>query len=93
MISVPNLEARKELDEVLFHLKGLVEAAQEITAQMQLLDATMDTDLDRATDAMGALEAEIYTHLAYHTKELRKPFTRLFRALCRKLDKQEKERA
>jgi methionine synthase I (cobalamin-dependent) len=93
MIPLNNLDQKKELDEMVFHLKGVVEAAQEITAQMQLLDATIDDDLDRATDAMGALEAEIYTHLAYHTKELRKPFSRLFRSLCRELDKQEKARA
>jgi hypothetical protein len=89
MIALSNLEIKKELEEVVFHLKGFAEATQEILAQMQLLDSTIDKDLDRATDAMGALEAEIYTHLAYHMKELRRPFSRLFRELCKKLDQQE----
>jgi hypothetical protein len=91
MRTLPKMEAKEETKEVAFHLKGLAEAVQEITAQMQLLDAAIDKDLERATDAMGALEAEIYTHLAYHMKELRRPFSRLFRALCRELEKQEKD--
>jgi hypothetical protein len=84
-----NLENKKEFEELVYHLKGLIEAAQEITAQAQVLDSAIDSDLDRATDAMGALEAEIYTHLAYHAKELRKPFLRTFRALCEGLDSAE----
>lgn len=93
MTALPNLEARKDLEEVVHHLKGLVEATEEISAQMKILDATIGNDLDRATDAMGRLEAEIYTHLAYHVKELRKPFSRLFHALGRELEGQEKDHA
>jgi len=90
MKTLATLEAKEEIEDVVFHLKGLVEATQEIAAQIELLDETIDNDLDRAAGAMGALEAEIYTHLAYHMKELRKPFRRLFRAMCSELDKQEK---
>jgi hypothetical protein len=85
MINLPSLESKKELADVAFHLTGFAEAAEEIISQMIILDATIDSDLGRATDAMGALEAEIYTHLAYHVKELRKPFSRLFRALCNEI--------
>lgn len=92
MISLPSLEAKRELEELVYHFKGFVEAAEEISNQMKLLDTTIDDDLDRATDAMGRLEAEIYTHLAYHMKELRKPFKRLFRKLCKELETQEEDR-
>lgn len=90
MMRLKHLEARAELGEIVFHLTGLVEAAEAIREQIVKLDRTIERDLDAATDAMGALEAEIYTHLAYHMKELRRPFKSYFRAACGDLEAQEK---
>lgn len=87
MITLPSLEAREDLDELVYHFKGLIEAVDEISRQMKLLDSSLDSDPEGAADAMGALEAQIYTHLTYHMKELRKPFVRFFRDSTRALAK------
>jgi hypothetical protein len=89
MTTFKNLETRKEFDEIVYHFNGFIEAAEEISAQMQVLDSTIGCDLERATDAMGRLEAELYTHLSYHMKELRRPLSRRFRALCKELEARE----
>lgn len=86
MINLPNLTSKSELDELVYHLKGFVEAAEVIRAQIGVLDATIDSNPEAATDAMGRLRAEIYTHLAYHMKEMRRPFLRLFHDLCSDLE-------
>lgn len=85
--AVPNLEARKELEEFVYHLKGTIEAAEIIHAQMELLDRSINSDLEAATDVMGRLRAELYTHLTYHLKELKRPFLSLSHSLSQELEK------
>lgn len=91
MLRLDNLDSKKDLEDVLYHFRGLLEAAEEIRSKIQLVDQSIDEDLERATDSMGRLQAEIYTHLAYHMKELRQPFARWFRLSCKVLEKTEKE--
>ena len=88
MIDLPNLASKSELEELVYHLKGFVEAAEVIRTQIELLDEKIDLDPEEATDAMGRLRAEIYTHLTYHMKEMRRPFLRLFRDLCNGLEEE-----
>jgi len=90
MVKLSNLEARSDIEEMVFHLKGLIEAAEEISTQAKLFDATLESDLEKATDVMGRLEAEIFTHLNFHMKELRGPFRKFFRTSCRQLEQAEK---
>jgi hypothetical protein len=76
VIDLPNLESKKDLEELVYHFKGLIEAAEEISSQMRLLDQVVDSDLEAAGKALGSLSVEIYTHLSYHMKELRRPLLR-----------------
>lgn len=86
MTNLPNLEAKIELEELVFHLKGILEAAEVVRIQIELLDKSIDNDLERATDVLGRLRAELYTHLPYHLKELRKPFLKLSHSLYGELE-------
>lgn len=82
-----NMESREDLEEFVYHLKGLVEASETISLQASALDEALSQDDERAADILGRLRAEIYTHLTYHLKELRRPFLRLEK----NLDKEERE--
>jgi hypothetical protein len=85
IVDLPNLTAKKDLEELVYHFKGIIEAADVIRGQMELLDSAVDSDLERATDALGRLTAELYTHLPYHLKQLRRPFLRFSRSLYKDL--------
>jgi hypothetical protein len=83
---VPNLENRNDIRDFVYHLKGVIEAAEVIHTQMELLDQSINSDLEIATDVMGRLRAELYTHLTYHLKELKRPFLELSHSLSKALD-------
>jgi hypothetical protein len=86
MRELPNLVAKKELEEFVFHLNGILELSEVVGAQIEILDESIDTDLEQATDALGRLRAELYTHLPYHLKELRRPFLEIYNRLGQNLD-------
>lgn len=86
MINLPNLEAKEDHRELAYHLKGIVEASEVIRDQIELLDRTINSELEVAADAMGRLQAELYTHLTYHLKQLRRPFLKLSHSLSKELD-------
>lgn len=87
MTDLPSLEAKEDLEELVFHLKGILDAVEVVRLQIALLDKTIDCDLGQATDALGRLRAELYTHVPYHLKELRRPFLKLSNSLSHEMEK------
>jgi len=72
-----------------YHLDGLIEAGEAIKNYVESLRSASDHDLNKIADALSELEIEIYFHLRYHMKELRKPFKLLHDAAYRQLDERE----
>ncbi|HBL29382.1 MAG TPA: hypothetical protein DD490_21325 [Acidobacteria bacterium] len=68
---------------VAFHLSGLLEAGESIRAHLLGLDALAEGDRDQYADKLADLQIELYSHLAYHLKELRNPLKRLVDAAYR----------
>lgn len=66
-----------------YHLEGILEAHDNIRALLTKLDE--DADPESNAEAISYLQVEIYSHLAYHMKELRRPLKRLIDAAYRDL--------
>ncbi len=62
---------------VAFHLEGLLEAAENVRALLAKLDGVPEVDQDSIAETITYLQVEIYSHLAYHMKKLRRPLRRL----------------
>jgi hypothetical protein len=75
------IEKVEDLEEFVFHLRGVLEAADVIREQARELDQVFDSDTEVASDVLGRLRAELYFHLPYHMKELRRPFLKLQKRL------------
>lgn len=62
---------------VAFHLEGVLDADERIRAHLAKLDQHFRRDPDAAADTLVDLQVELYSHLAHHLKELRKPLEAL----------------
>jgi hypothetical protein len=82
---MPHLEAREDLREVVYHLKGILEAGDKIASLVQRLDSVIDADDRDACDIVALLEVEIYHQLDYHSAELRAPWDALVEKLNARL--------
>lgn len=67
-----------------YHLEGLLESYETIRALLDKLgDATLDAE--GTAETLTYLQVEIYAHLAYHLKELRRPLKKLILAAYKHL--------
>jgi hypothetical protein len=82
-------EARCEFE---YHLDGLLEAAALARQQARNLKAHLDTDLEKTAEVLSKLDVEIFFHLDYHLKHLRRPFRRLHNLAYARLDEEEKRK-
>jgi hypothetical protein len=62
---------------VAFHLEGLLAAQDNIRSLLATLAPVDALDRESTAEALTHLQEEIYQHLAYHVKELRRPLRRL----------------
>lgn len=76
---------------VAYHLEGLVEAAERIRWHLGYLDAAVGLDPEGLARRMVDLQVEIFDHMGYHMKELRRPFARLISKAFRDLERLEHE--
>jgi hypothetical protein len=84
MSELSRMEKAADLEEFVYHLRGILEAGDVIREQAKALDQAFDIDTETAADILGRLRAELYFHLPYHMKELRKPFLRMRQKLGQK---------
>ncbi|MFY9824700.1 MAG: hypothetical protein WAM82_25205 [Thermoanaerobaculia bacterium] len=61
---------------VAYHLEGLLESNENIKSWLIKLGEA-DPDLESTSETLAYLQVEIYTHLTYRMKGLRRPFKRL----------------
>jgi len=65
---------------IAYHLEGLLEAQDNIRSLLERLGAIQALDTESRMKTLTYLQVEIYTHLAYHMKELRRPLKGLIDA-------------
>jgi hypothetical protein len=82
------LEALREKDPssaIAYHLEGLLEAMERARWQMAHVDAAVNLDPEELAGRLVDLQIEIFDHIGYHMKQLRRPFQRLIDAAYRDL--------
>lgn len=62
---------------IAYHLEGLMEAMERTRAQMAQVDEAVDLDPEELAERLIDLQIEIFDHLGYHMKQLRRPLQRL----------------
>ncbi|MFY9824606.1 MAG: hypothetical protein WAM82_24730 [Thermoanaerobaculia bacterium] len=67
------LRKKNPSSAVAYHLEGLLESHENIRHLLAKLGESA-SDLESTAETLTHLQVEIYTHLAYHMKELRRPF-------------------
>jgi len=77
---------------IAYHLEGLLEAQDNIRTLLKKLDPSSTAAESYARD-LADLQLEIYTHLAYHMKELRRPLKKLVGAIYEELPELGEEEA
>jgi len=61
---------------VAYHLEGLLEAIDRIRWHMAAIEAAVGLDPEELAGRMVDLQVEIFDHMGYHMKQLRRPFER-----------------
>src|SRR5947207_13871298 len=84
------LERDEGLREFLYHIKGLVEATENVAELMTSLNAAYERDADTFATMTSRLEVEALDHLGYHVTQLRKPLRRLQHDAYARLEASEK---
>jgi hypothetical protein len=80
-------EAQREIE---YHLNGLIEAAALVRRQARILTSHLENDVQKVAAALSQLEVEIFFHLDFHMKHLRRPLARLTNRAYVRLEKEEK---
>jgi hypothetical protein len=85
----PNL-TRLEHDERLrafrYHIRGIVEATENVIELVANLNTAYDRNADAFATTTSQLEVEALDHLSYHVKSLRTPLRRLQRDAYARLE-------
>lgn len=93
MIPSGKLLSKEARIEILYHLDGLVEAGDLIKKHVRTLKVSLDKDLEKTAQSLTDLEIQVFFHLRYHMKHLRKPFKRLHKLAYDRLLKAERKGA
>ena len=78
---------------IAYHLEGLLEAMERTRTQMAQVDEALDLDPEELAGRLVDLQIEIFDHIGYHMKQLRRPFQRLIDAAYKELPDLEEEEA
>lgn len=81
------LREREPGSDVAFHLEGLLEASEKVRSLLGDLGEVAEEDREIQARKLTLLQVEIYSHLGYHLKELRRPLRRLESRSYRELEK------
>lgn len=75
-----DLRKKDASSTVAYHLEGLLEAMDSIRRRIAQVDAAVKLDPETLAAKMVELQVEIFDHMGYHMKQLRKPLQRLIDA-------------
>jgi|SRR5690349_19388420 len=75
-----SLREKDPSSPVAYHLEGLLEAVDRVRTQVDQIEAAVDGNPEELAGRMVSLQTEIFDHMGYHMKQLRRPFQRLIDA-------------
>lgn len=75
--------------EIAFHLEGILDAHDKIRAHIEKLGEASQLSDETGAEAITNLQIEIYSHLAYHMKQLHRPLLRLEKKIYKNLEDSE----
>lgn len=78
-LHVKRLERDETLREFLYHIKGIVEASDNLVDLAKTLDEAYQRNAETFADTTSLIEVQALHHLGYHVKSLRMPLRRLQR--------------
>jgi uncharacterized protein YoxC len=78
-LHVKRLERDETLREFLYHIKGIVEASDNLVDLAKTLDEAYQRNAETFADTTSLIEVQALHHLGYHVKSLRTPLRRLQR--------------
>jgi hypothetical protein len=91
-LKVSRLERDENLRAFLYHVKGIVEAAENVAELMQQMNQAYGRDVDVYAKVSSELEVEALFHLGYHMKQLRTPLRRVQRDAYTQLEAAEEKK-
>ena len=80
------LEREERLRAFRYHVRGIVEATENVIELVAKLNAAYGRDADAFATLTSQLEVEALDHLGYHVKSLRAPLRRLQREAYARLE-------
>lgn len=86
------LEHDERLRAFRYHIRGIVEATENVINLVADLNAAYERDPDAFAETTSRLEVEALDHLGYHLKSLRAPLRRLQREAYARLEEKGKSR-
>lgn len=92
-LKIDRLEEDESLRAFRYHIRGIVEAAENVAGLMQRMNRSYQRDVDDYAEASSLLEVEALDHLGYHVKQLRTPLRRLQRDAYAELDSKKPAKA
>lgn len=84
--ALKRLQRDERLREFLYHIRGIIEATDNIEKLMTELNSTFGRDVAVFADTASLLEVQALHHLGYHVKALRTPLSRLQREAYEQLE-------
>jgi hypothetical protein len=72
--ALEQLAAAPELKDLVFHLRGLLESQNRISDLAAKLNLEFGRSEEKFGQTLANLEVEIFFHVKYHIRELRRPF-------------------
>lgn len=71
---------KKARTDLAFHLRGLVDANQNLESLLSRLDRQAGDKSPELDQLLAEIEVELFTHIQYHLDEASEPLTQLLRA-------------
>jgi hypothetical protein len=84
--NLTRLEHDERLREFRYHIRGIVEATENVIDLIANLNTAYERDADAFATMTSRLEVEALDHLGYHVKSLRTPLRRLQREAYARLE-------
>jgi len=76
-LSISRLASDERLRELLYHIKGLIEAGDNLSQLATKLNNAYERDAVAFARTTSEIEVETFDHIGYHLKKLRRPLARL----------------
>lgn len=73
------LDASDDVRAVKFHVRELVEIGETLRSLLRDLESAAESDPRVAADTFTRLDVEIFDHIGYHLKQVKKPLKKLAR--------------